>query len=234
MEKEAVIEGEAPAAGDSAAASDTSAAQNLQMKLRRAEEEVRLLEQQNLFNLREAADSRRSVEEELARVHRALEEAEQRVVELEDERDEIRALLEKFLAENWGDLTENTPVSGVPKGLASFLVQGAEGDPPVQKPSAAGARGVCAGAQEASLSGPPESKEDLSAALHAGATIETTEAFSRFEPVRTSHIKVSDWLQQAHDFAALRNLARDEVSEQELVSVLYLFLQKAFIRVGPG
>ncbi|MEE2776571.1 MAG: hypothetical protein VYE73_07390 [Acidobacteriota bacterium] len=242
MEKEAAIETEPKVPGDQPGPQqEDREGRDLVAELRLAEERIRLLERDKLIVLKEAADARLPLEEQAKAAQAAFAVAQARIGELEGERDEIRALLEKFLAENWSDLKEHTPAAGVPIGLTDFL-----------SPAESGQRAAVGGDEESEVAPPPvhrsasapppkptqsprrapiENKEDLGQVLAAGASIETTENFARFQPVKTSHIKVSDWLQRAHDYEALRNLARDEVAEEELVSVLFLFMQKAFIRV---
>lgn len=193
-------------------------------RLKVAEERVRMLERERLAELREAAAARAEIEKALAAARESLATAEARIAELEEERDEIRALLEKFLTENWKDLTGS----------------------PAELPAAAnkllGRGGAVAGAEARGEDGAAPAKEepseleiaaveDLEAALRAGAILEVQPSFRRFEPVKTSHIRAADWLASAHDWAALTGLAKGEMSEEALLEVLFLFVQRSLLRV---
>ncbi|MDX1384251.1 MAG: hypothetical protein R3190_11440 [Thermoanaerobaculia bacterium] len=242
MDEEVAIEdeGERSGADRPETREQEAAPAELVARVRRAEEQVRLLEREKLIGLKEAADARRELDDELVRLRQELAETQERVVELERERDETRETLEKFLRENWNELKEATPADGVPLGLAELLASAEAEDREREQPAspAGGSRRPTPASEPAAPAAEdlpePTDVDSLIALLAAGATLETTPAFARFQPVKTSHIKVSDWLQRAHDLPALENLARNELSQQELHAVLFLFLQKEFIRLQRG
>jgi hypothetical protein len=174
------------------------------------------------------------VEVALDQSRAALAAAEVRVAELEEERDEIRALLESFLADNWKRLTDDGAPS-MPQYLDSLLGGGSTTGQEVSASEAARqADGSGPGPAAAAAMPSLDDVEELAAALRTGARFETTDSFRRFEPVKTSHIRVSECLASVHDWDSLRNLVRGEVAEQEALEVLFMLLQRSYLRVHPG